>query len=200
MSNGIPETFSSTSLSLLERACEQDPDAWRRLSRIYGPLVYRWARQAGLQENDASDLAQEVFGVVATRINAFRHDRPGDSFRGWLYSITRNKVRDHFRDLARRPDAAGGTQAYDKLNELPQESTDQEISKATADLAHRALELMRVDFEPQSWQVAWRIIVEGDTPASIAYDLQMSVAAVYQAKSRVLRRLRQELNGLLDGQ
>jgi len=200
VSNGIPETFSSTSLSLLERACEQDPDAWRRLSRIYGPLVYRWARQAGLQENDASDLAQEVFGVVATRINAFRHDRPGDSFRGWLYSITRNKVRDHFRDLARRPDAAGGTQAYDKLNELPQESTDQEISKATADLAHRALELMRVDFEPQSWQVAWRIIVEGDTPASIAYDLQMSVAAVYQAKSRVLRRLRQELNGLLDGQ
>lgn len=81
---------------------------------------------------------------------------------------------------------------------MPQESTVEEISKSTADLAHRALELMQVDFEPQTWQVAWRVIVEGHTPASVAEDLQMSVAAVYQAKSRVLRRLRRELNGLLD--
>lgn len=111
VSDGNPNTFGSTSLSLLERARANDSDAWRRLSRIYGPQVYRWARQAGLQENDASDLVQEVFGVVATRISDFRRDRVGDSFRGWLYSIARNKIRDHFRALARRPDAAGGTQA-----------------------------------------------------------------------------------------
>ena len=199
MSNGTPDTCSSTSLSLLKRARALDANAWQRISDLYVPLVYRWACQSGLQESDAADIVQEVFQSVAGRIHDFRHDRPDDSFRGWLYSITRNKIRDHFRGAADRPVADGGTEAYAQLQSLPEESTDDEISKLTADLAHRAAELMKVDFEQQSWQVFWRIVVEGHRPADIAGDLGISVAAVYQAKSRVLRRLRQELSGLLDG-
>ncbi len=197
MSSGTPDTCSSTSLSLLKRARAHDANAWQRISDLYVPLVYRWACQAGLQESDAADIVQEVFQSIATRIHDFHHDRPGDSFRGWLYSITRNKIRDHFRGVADRPGAEGGTEAYAQMNELPEESTGEELSKQTADLAHRAAELMKVDFEPQSWQVFWRIVVQGQKPADVASDLGMTVAAAYQAKSRVLRCLRQELGGLL---
>lgn len=197
MSGGTPDTCDSTSLSLLKRACTHDADAWQRLSDLYVPLVYRWACQAGLQESDAADIVPEVFQAIATRIHDFRHDRPGDSFRGWLYTITRNKVRDHFRGVADRPGAEGGTEAYAQLKELPEESSVEDISKQTVALAHRAAELMKVDFEPQSWQVFWRIVVQGHGPADVAGDLGMSIAAVYQAKSRVLRRLRHELSGLV---
>lgn len=198
MSNVTPDTSSSTSLSLLRRAGEHDAEAWRRISDLYVPLVYRWARQARLQESDAADIVQEVFQSLASRIQDFRRDQPGDSFRGWLYSITRNKIRDHFRDVARRPDAPGGTEAYAELEALSEETTVGEISQLTADLAHRAAALMKVDFEPRSWEVFWRVVVENQRPADVAADLGMSVAAVHQAKSRVLRRLRQELSGLLD--
>jgi RNA polymerase sigma-70 factor (ECF subfamily) len=92
------EFSGSTSSSLLERAKSRDPDAWRWLAEFYGPLVYNWARAAGLQPSDAADVAQEVFRSVSVKLADFRHDRTHDSFRGWLWTITRNKVRDyHFQ-------------------------------------------------------------------------------------------------------
>jgi hypothetical protein len=96
VSNGNPDISSSTSLSLIDRVRARDAEAWQRLSQLYGPLVYRWARQAGLQANDAIDLAQEVFGAVSAGINNFRHDRPGDTFRGWLWGVTNNKLKVSF--------------------------------------------------------------------------------------------------------
>jgi RNA polymerase sigma-70 factor (ECF subfamily) len=87
----------STSSSLLRRVREHDQDAWRRLSDLYGPVIYNWCRRAGLQPADASDATQDVFRGVMTGIAQLRHGQPGDSFRGWLSAITRYKVQDHFR-------------------------------------------------------------------------------------------------------
>ena len=199
MSSGTPDTASSTSYSLLQRACGHDPRAWQRISDLYVPLVYGWVRKSGLQESDAADIVQEVFQSLAARLETFRHDRPGDSFYGWLYTITRNKIRDHFRNGAGWPGAAGGTAANVQLRELPAESSEEEADQLTADLARRAAELMKVDFEQRTWQVFWRIVVDQARPADVAEEFGMSAAAVYQAKSRVLRHLRRELDGLLDG-
>jgi RNA polymerase sigma-70 factor (ECF subfamily) len=104
----VGEASGSISSSLLERVRARDPQAWERLACLYGPLVYGWARQQGLQDADAGDVVQEVFGTVAARIADFRRDGPGASFRGWLWTITRNKLGDHFRRRASRPQAAGG--------------------------------------------------------------------------------------------
>lgn len=203
MSNGIPETFSSTSLSLLERARANEPDAWRRVSRIYGPLVYRWARQAGLQESDAADLAQEVFGVVSTRIEGFRHDRPGDSFRGWLWGITSNKVKEFARRQAANPQAFGGTAVHVKLNELPEvppeESQAEDLLDTNTGLMHRVIGLIRAEFEDKTWQAFWRTTIDEQKAPEIAEELGMTSVAVRQAKCRVLRRLKQEMgvNGRL---
>jgi RNA polymerase sigma-70 factor (ECF subfamily) len=102
---------SSASDSLFRRLRAREGAAWHRLVRLYGPVVYGWCRRAGLQEADAADVGQEVFAAVAGGIDAFRRDRPGDSFRGWLWGITRHKVNDLWRRRAGQPDGAGGSGA-----------------------------------------------------------------------------------------
>jgi len=192
---------SSTSVSLLERVKEFDPQAWDRLTRLYAPVVYRWCRQSGLQDTDASDVSQETFRAVAAAIGKFQRNRAGDSFRGWLWTITRNKLRDHFRRCAARPGAVGGSVAQQRMLEIPDrppgEDDDDSRADTTAGIAHRALALIESDFEQQTWQAFLRVVVGGQAASDVADDLGMSVGAVYTAKSRVLRRLREEVEGLL---
>jgi RNA polymerase sigma-70 factor (ECF subfamily) len=199
--DGNSEAFDSTSSSLLMRVKGRDPDAWQRLVKLYGPLVYRWAREAGLQDSDAADVMQEVFRAISAAIEDYRHDRPGDRFRGWVWTITRNKVRDHFRQRANQPEARGGTTAHIQIQQTPKlPSEEPEDTEATAitNLPRRALALIRGEFQEHTWQAFWRVAVAGDKPADVAEDLGMSVGAVYTAKSRVFRRVREELGELLD--
>ena len=87
----------STSSGLLHRVKAGQAEAWGRLIDIYAPLIYDWCRHSGLQSQDAADVGQEVFATVARRIAEFRKEQPTSSFRGWLWTVTRNKIRDHFR-------------------------------------------------------------------------------------------------------
>jgi len=198
---GEPSSISST---LLERVRARRPEAWQRLVDLYGPVVYRWCRQLGVSQADAADVVQDVFAAVAADVSRFRHDRPGDSFGAWLRTITRHRVYDHFRRRQGQPAADGGTSAYERLLNL----ADCEEESATAGsvesepekeprFSRRLLESVRGEFEHRTWDAFWRIVVEGQSPAEVAAALQMSLPAVYQAKSRVLRRLRQELGGLM---
>ncbi|MDX1947947.1 MAG: sigma-70 family RNA polymerase sigma factor [Pirellulaceae bacterium] len=188
----------STSLSLIERVQSRDPAAWRRLAGVYGPIVYQWAIAFGLQASDAADVTQEVFAAVAGHVADFRKDGVADSFRGWLYAITRNKVRDHFRRRADQPQAIGGETAQWQLEQIPNLPDVLENSPAgtAADLARRVLALIQTEFEPQTWQAFWQTTVASRPPADVAAELGLSLASVYQAKSRVLKYLRRELDGL----
>src|SRR2546429_459226 len=101
----------STSPSLLARARANQPAAWEQLVDLYAPLVYHWCRRAALGPEDTADVFQEVFRAVARNLSDFRREREGDTFRGWLRTITRNKVRDHYRRHQEGPQAIGGTDA-----------------------------------------------------------------------------------------
>lgn len=188
----------STSSSLLRRVRQQDPDAWRRLVRLYGPLVYLWARQCGLQADDAADVLQETFVAVAQGVQTFRREQPGDTFRGWLWTITRNKIRDHFRRRQGEAVAKGGTDGQEQLLQLPDppEPSSGPCADAGSQTAHAALELIRAEFEERTWQAFWQTAVDGRKAAEVAEELGMTLRAVYQAKYRVLRRIRQELADL----
>jgi RNA polymerase sigma-70 factor (ECF subfamily) len=195
-----PAEPSSISSTLLERVKADRPEAWVRLVTLYGPVVYRWCRQSGAARDDVPDLVQEVFATVAQHIGAFRHDRPGDSFGAWLRTVTRNVVRGHFRSRRGRAIAQGGTDAQVQLHQVPEphESLDEDDPREVADLVLPiGLELVRAEFENRTWEAFRRVAIEGQPSAQVATDLEMSLDAVYQAKSRVLRRLRQELDGLL---
>jgi RNA polymerase sigma-70 factor (ECF subfamily) len=118
----------STSTGLLQRVQAKDPDAWTRLVNLYGPLVYHWCRQANLKAEDAVDVVQETFLAVSNHIDSFRRDRPGDSFRGWLWTVTRNKIQDHFRRLQGHAQGQGGTEALQELDAVPDVLREQEPS------------------------------------------------------------------------
>jgi RNA polymerase sigma-70 factor (ECF subfamily) len=196
-----PTASELTSASLLDRLRADDADAWRRLVHLYSPLVFAWARRSGLPASDVDDVMQEVFRAVALHIGQFRRDRAGDSFRGWLWTITRNKLRDHFRKHADQPVAVGGSTMHGRLLEVPEAEPPPEDASAADSpgaLVHRALDLIRRDFEESTWQAFWQVAVDNKPAGDVARALGLSVFAVYQAKYRVTRRLRDELNGLAD--
>jgi RNA polymerase sigma-70 factor (ECF subfamily) len=195
-----PPPSTGTSRSLLDRVKADDPAAWDRLVSLYAPLVFQWCRGRGLQPEDASDVLQEVFGSVAAHIGQFHKDRSGDTFRGWLRTITRNKLHDHFRRRGREPGGAGGSEAQQWLAQVPAPPPPEECSAAEAPaerhLFRRALEAIRGEFEDRTWQAFWRTAVEGRAAPDVAAELAMSAGAVRVAKSRVLQRLREELGDL----
>jgi RNA polymerase sigma-70 factor (ECF subfamily) len=183
-----------TSSTLLHRVREEDPDAWHYLVELYGPHVYAWCRKSDLSPHDAADVLQEVFWAVASKVAHFRRDRPGDTFRGWLRTITRNKIHDHFRRLESRPEAPV-SRSHLQRQAAPQETIPQQEdpSSELSLLSHHVLRRIRSEFTPRIWQAFWRTVVDGVSSADAAEELGMTPPAVRQARYRVMRRLREDL-------
>jgi len=188
-----------TSLTLLERLKVREPDGWNRFCRVYGPLVYGWARHAGLQNSDASDVAQDVFLVVARRIAEFQrvHNR---NFRNWLWTISHNVIQAHNRKLRNHPVAVGGTTGNLRFAELADiDSADHSGSEFDdrSGIVLRVLHLLREEVTESAWQAFWRTAVGGETASIVAADLGLTTWAVYKTKARLLHRVRLELDGLV---
>jgi len=187
----------STSLTLLERVRGRDEEAWRRLLHLYAPLVVYWCNHAGVQGQDADDLLQDVFQAVVKNLETFRREQAGDTFRGWLRGITRNKIRDYYRGRANEPAAQGGTDAHLRLQQVAEPELPEDTEDDLSALYRRALDLVRSEFEDKTWQAFWRTAVDNQAAADVATELDMTPAAVRKAKSRVLHRLRQEVGDLI---
>jgi len=118
---------SATSRSLLARVQADEPQAWERLVHLYAPLVLRWCRGHGLQDQDLADIFQDVFRAVVMHVSRFRKERADDTFRGWLRRITQNKLRDHYRRRGRDVQGVGGSSARDRMAQVPEpQTTDEE--------------------------------------------------------------------------
>lgn len=188
--------MDSTPVSLLQQLrADQSPDSWQRFVALYVPILLDWSRRLGLQEADAADLVQEVFLILRRKLPNFAYDPAKASFRGWLRTVLVNKWR------------ATQRHAVPLTNDLTAPSVAQEsadpleaISEAEyrQQLVRRALRLMQSDFQPKTWLACWATVVEGRRPAEVAADLNLSPRAVHLARARVLRRLREELSGLID--
>jgi RNA polymerase sigma-70 factor (ECF subfamily) len=193
----MPDASNPTSRTLLERARNRDERAWQSLVNLYAPLVRRWCAQKGVEGPDADDVLQQVFQSVATNFASFRHDRPEDTFRGWLRVITRNKLLDQFRHRDGQPQAQGGTDAHRQLERIAEPELPEDSDEDLGALYHRALELVRSEFETKTWTAFWRVAVDGRATADVAAELAMSTAAVRKAKSRIVLRLREEIGDLI---
>ena len=174
--------------------------AWERLAKLYGPLVYEWARKAGLQPDDAADVMQNVFQSLSKNLIRFTRRTEADRFRGWLYVLVRNQITDHFRTQQKQANAAGGTAGLQMIHELVESAPSSDSLDGMAEvnqLRRRALQLVQAEFEGRTWVAFWRTAVEGDNPQDVAADMEISVWAIYKAKARVLKRLRDEFADLL---
>ena len=185
-------TTSQTLLSRLHGSGDQD--AWQRFVRLYTPLLFHWARRAGLQEADAADLVQDVFAVLVRKLPEFQYDT-GGSFRNWLRTVTLNKLRERWRRPGARTliDAAA---VADVAEAGPSEVFEDEDYRRA--LVARALQLIRGEFSELTWRAFERYVVAGRDAAEVATELGVRLGTVYAAKSRVVTRLRLEVQGLLD--
>jgi RNA polymerase sigma-70 factor (ECF subfamily) len=188
--------MNTTSVSLLEKLRQPtDSAAWDRFVDLYTPLLFYWGRRAGLQSADAADLVQDVFEVLVRKLPEFEYDRQ-QSFRSWLRTVTMNKWKERVR---RRTEHAVGGSAVNPLEPTVPDGAEQFWeTEYHGQLAARALDLMRTQFEPATWQACWESVVNDRPAAEIAAELGLTVNAVYLARSRVLRRLRQDLAHLWD--
>jgi len=188
--------MNTTSLTLLERLRQPtDSAAWDRFVDLYTPLLFYWGRRAGLQSADAADLVQDVFEVLLRKLPEFQYDRH-KSFRSWLRTVTMNKWKERIR--RRTEHAVGGPAAAPLEPVIPDSAEQFWETEYHRQLAARALEVMRTQFEPATWQACWESVVNDRPAAEIAAELGLTVNAVYLARSRVLRRLRQDLADLWD--
>lgn len=195
------KAMPETSISLLERL-RLDPDAasWRRLVDLYSPLIRDWLRKQGLQPADADDLTQKVLVVLVHELPHFQHRRKG-AFRSWLHKITLNRLRDFCRARQTHPAATGNSSVMRMLEQL--DDPNSELSRLWEQehdqyIVERALKLIEPEFAPTTWRAFWRVTRDGVDAADVAAELGVSTNAVFIAKSRVLKRLRTEIEGLID--
>lgn len=173
-----------------------DADAWRQFVALYAPVVYGFARKRGLQDADAADLMQEVLRSVAGAAGRLDYDPDRGSFRGWLYTVTRNKIYNFLSAHRQVVRGSGDSDAQQRLEEqaAPEEDVsalwDREYERRLSALA---MERVRGEFQEATWRAFWLTAVDGRAAREAGDALGMSPGAVYVAKSRVLARLKEEI-------
>jgi RNA polymerase sigma factor (sigma-70 family) len=187
-----PDTRSSLIVRLKDRA---DQEAWREFVEVYRPVVYRLACRKGLQHADAEDLAQQVLLAVAAAVHRWQPDPGRGRFRTWLHRIAHNRI---INALTRRaPDrAAGEGGAHDLLGEqAAREGPDSELLRTEyrREVFHWAARQVRAEFRPETWLAFWHTAVEGREVADVARLLGRKPGAVYAARGRVMRRLKEKI-------
>lgn len=188
-----------TRVSLLVQIRDQgNRAAWQEFTALYGPVIYGFARKRGLQDADAADLMQDVLRSISTAIGRLDYDRRRGTFRGWLFTITRNKVFNFLSARKIRPQGSGDTTTNLLLNEHPDENDGAETWELEYQrrLASIAMQRVKGDFQENTWQAFWLTAVEGKPVAEVARQLGMSAGAIYVAKSRVLARLKEEVEAI----
>jgi RNA polymerase sigma-70 factor (ECF subfamily) len=178
----------------LEGVKQFDPTQWSRLVETFGPIVYRWCRTSGVADGDAPDIVQEVFSSVARGIGSFQPQKGSGSFRSWLATITRNRIRDHFRKVNGQAKAEGGTEALERLHQKA-DWLDESIDggSISSPLVRQVLKSVEAEFETTTWQAFWMTTIENKPASFVAESTGLSLASVYQSKSRVLSKLRKRL-------
>lgn len=194
--DGAPLTRLSLLLQLRDDA---NHEAWREFASIYGPIVYGYARKRGLQDADAADVMQDVLRSVSSAIGRLNYDRTQGTFRGWMFTITRNKVFNFLSARKGRPQGAGNTAANQMLGAIPDahEDHDEWELEYRRRLAASAMNRIQSEFQENTWRAFLLTAVEGRAASEAAAEIGISTGAVYVAKSRVLSRLKQEVETLV---
>jgi RNA polymerase sigma-70 factor (ECF subfamily) len=186
---------AATRPSLLVRIRDaRDAAAWSQFVDLYAPLIYGFARRHGLQDADAADVTQDVLRAVARSARKLEYDPRRGSFRGWLFTIVRNELRDFLTRRARQARATGDSTGQQVLAAVPASEAHQSAlwqAEHERQLFAWASEQVQCEVQPSTWQAFWQTAVEGKAGKDVAAALEMSVAAVYLAKSRVMARLKE---------
>lgn len=188
--------MDETRQSLLLRAQNGATDAWKDLTDLYRPLILGWLTRQGVPASDLDDLSQEVLLTVVKHLPGFQHSGQRGAFRAWLRTIVCSRTADYWR--TQDTPARGGSAVLQQIADPDSELNRQWDEEHDRYVLHCLLDLVEEEFEPITLQAFRRLAIDGVSGAAAAQELKLSVAAVYVAKSRVLARIRQEAEGLID--
>ena len=193
--------MDETRQSLLLRAQTGEEEAWKGLADLYRPLIIGWLNRQGVPAVDLEDLSQDVLLSVVKHLPGFEHSGNRGAFRSWLRTIVCSRTIDYWRAAGASTRAGGGSGATAALEQIA--DPDSDLNRQWDEEHDRyvlgcLLDLVEQEFEPATLRAFRRLALEGASGAEVAAELGLSVAAVYMAKSRVLQRIRQEADGLID--
>ena len=186
----------STRISLLRRLKNQEDSlAWSQFVDIYGPLIYRFGRRKGLQDADATDLMQDVFRQVAQSIADFNYNPEIGRFRSWLFVVARNSLNLKIKKSIRQVRGSGDSGIAEMLAQVPTSSDDDSVweREYREHLFGWACEQIKHQFSESTWRAFSETAVKGQIPADVAKALNISVGAVYIAKTRVTQKLKAKI-------
>ncbi len=186
-----------TRISLILRLREpSDAEAWFQFCEIYEPLILRIARSKGLQNADANDLAQDVFVRIAKSVERWVPDPDKGSFKAWISTIARNLTIDFLRRKDRQP-----VSAIDPvLQSVPERSAESDFYDAEYEkqLFAWAAKKIGPSLKPKTWEAFWLTAVEQRPITEVAESLQLTIGAIYMARSRVIAKLRKTIEQVTD--
>lgn len=192
-------TSPHTRPSLLIRVRDSaDSIAWNEFVQIYAPLIHAYGLKKGLQDADAADLAQDVLASVSKSINSFDYEPGRGSFRGWLFTVTLNRLRQSANKQQRQVRGTGESDMHAVLHEYPDAQSDEEEwnREHEARLFQWASELVKKEVQPATWDAFWLTAVQHKPPSEVAKSLKMSVGTVYVAKSRVVAKIKERIQSI----
>jgi RNA polymerase sigma-70 factor (ECF subfamily) len=187
-----------TRQSLLLRAQGGEQAAWKDLAELYRPLLHSWLRRQGAPASDLDDLTQEVLLSVVRSLPSFSHSGQAGAFRSWLRAIACNRASDYWKARRREPASTDPAAALAQVEDPDSELSRQWEREHDQYVLRCLLELVEQEFEPTTLRAFRRLALEGASGAEVAAELGLSVGAIYVAKSRVLRRIHELAEGLID--
>jgi RNA polymerase sigma factor (sigma-70 family) len=193
--------MNETRQTLLLRAQTGEQDAWNDLADLYRPLIIGWLNRQGVPAVDLEDLSQDVLLSAVKHLPTFEHSGNRGAFRSWLRTLVCSRTTDYWRATSVSTEASGGSGATAALQQLtdpesdPNRQWDEEHGRYVLGCL---LDLVEQEFEPATLYAFRRLALDGASGAEVAGELGMSVSAVDVAKSRVLQRIRQQAEGLID--
>lgn len=193
MDRALDTKTSATLLGRL-RCVPEEADAWREFVERYGKKIHAWCRRWGLQEADASDVAQIVLTKLAEQLRTFAYD-PTRSFHSWLKTVTHHAWRDFVKDQTRRGCGSGDSQVLEHLHHV--EARDDLVAALDTEfrreLLETAMERVRLRVAPKTWRVFCMLALEERSGAAVAQEQRMTVNAVFVAKNRVKSMIEDEV-------
>ena len=172
----------------------EDRGAWERfVARFRAPIV-SIALGQGLKQADAEDVAQETLLAFADGFRAGRYDVSKGKLSRWLFGIAyRQILRARDAHARRAADAALGDEGTGGLPEIADEaeatrSWDLEWERA---ILAQCLERARSEVQPLTFRAFELAALENRDANVVAEELAIDVKAVYNAKHRLLKRIRE---------
>lgn len=186
--------MQKTDAVLINRAIQGEDDAWRALVQWYLPLVYHWCRKFDFRTDVSAEISQTVFLKVSQAFSKIDDAGSISSFRGWLHTLTRNVMIDWLRKHGDEPVAQGGTTARELLLSIESDEASSSSGSRINESLLEQVDEVRNEFSENVWDAFWLTSVEGLSGVEAGEKLGMRRGAVYQAKFRVLKRLRRVLS------